>query len=108
MKEKESQLSSLRKNNIEPEFCPVNALCKHPDEKELMKLCVLYNDLIDYVRNKDAKDSDNSIATDNYLFERTMQKSLDGRNRWSGIIKEKWSRASLICRCNSEKKRRQV
>lgn len=76
--EKESKLSSLRKNNIEPEFCPVNALCKHPDEKELMKLCVLYNDLIDYVRNKDAKDSDNSIATDNYLFERTMQKALMG------------------------------
>ena len=53
-------------------------MCKHPDEKELMKLCVLYNDLIDYVRNKDAKDSDNSIATDNYLFERTMQKVLMG------------------------------
>lgn len=68
----------LSVNEIEPEFCPVNALCRHPDEKELMKLCVLYNDLIDYVRNKDAKDSDNSIATDNYLFERTMQKALMG------------------------------
>lgn len=78
MREKESKRSLLRKNNIEPEFCPVNALCRHPDEKELMELCVLYNDLIDYVRNKDAKDSDNSIATDNYLFERTMQKALMG------------------------------
>lgn len=78
MKEKENKLSLLRKNNIESVFCPDNALCKHPDEKELMKLCVLYNDLIDYVRNKDAKDSDNSIATDNYLFERTMQKVLMG------------------------------
>ena len=79
MREKESKLSLLRKNNIEPEFCPDNALCRHPDEKELMKLCVLYNDLIDYVRKKHAKDSDNSIATDSYLFERTMQKALMGK-----------------------------
>ena len=76
MKEKKNKLSLLRKNKIEPEFCPDNALCKHPDEKELMKLCVLYNDLIDYVRNKDAKDSDNSIATDNYLFERSRHSAL--------------------------------
>ena len=30
------------------------------------------------MRNKDAKDSDNSIAADSYLFERTMQKALMG------------------------------
>lgn len=86
MKEKESQLSSLRKNNIEPEFCPDNALCRHPDEKELIGICVLYNDLIDYVRKKHAKDSDNSIATDSYLFERTMQKALMGRTKGIKLV----------------------
>lgn len=89
MREKESKLSLLRKNNIEPEFCPVNALCRHPDEKELMELCVLYNDLIDYVRNKDAKDSDNSIATDSFLFEKTMQKALMGETGGVELSKRK-------------------
>lgn len=89
MKEKESKLSLLRKNKIESEFCPVNALCQHKDEKGLMNLCVLYNDLIDYVRNKDAENSDNSIATDSYLFERTMQKALMGETGGVELSKRK-------------------
>lgn len=76
----------LSVNEIEPEFCPVGAMCRHPDEKELIGICVLYNDLIDYVRKKHAKDSDNSIATDSYLFERTMQKALMGRTKGIKLV----------------------
>lgn len=76
----------LSVNEIEPEFCPAGAMCRHPDEKELIGICVLYNDLIDYVRKKHAKDSDNSIATDSYLFERTMQKALMGRTKGIKLV----------------------
>jgi len=73
-------LNILSRNQIEPVYGTKNILCQHIEEKKLVKLCIMYHDYIDYIRNNKAKDndSDNNIASDSFLFEKTLQKVLMG------------------------------